>query len=406
MSSRLDEARIQGEDMSTAPTGWYEDPEDSNFWRWWSGTEWGTRADRDDPLIPPPPPPGAFQSGSTAETGAGPSTASVPPKQKSGTPSSIDWSDRSTRGAAVFLAVIALLFLSRCGGEDSSDSGTEPVSSAEVAPAPEDDARDEGTPADERVRNETVNASVEVLSFSAASSEVLEVLFLVRNDESLVMETVSCSVNAYVSTQQVARFFSSGGTISDLQPGEQRRVTTSARIRGDQAASVTRAEVVCSSRLPEDRPAASGPSSSPPPVEDEDRPTLSSEDVQKSVMPFVFESSRTNIVGLLVGLIIIESVDLYDYDPETGKVLLDMTPAFDFDSGVRDDAWEVMRIFAGGVYGGPQGSDAWVTEEPPFAPSLRVTISTATYDCPGEIMRRLADARLSRAQWEEACRVR
>jgi len=391
--------------MSDAPAGWYEDPEDENFWRWWSGTTWGVRADRNDPLMPPPPPSGAFQSDSVAGMGSGQGTTPARPKQESTASSGIDWSDRSTRVATAFLVVVALVFLSRCGGDDPADVGAD-ASPVEVAPTPEDDAGDEGSAAETRVRNETVDAPVEVLSFSAASAEVLEVLFLVRNDESVLMETVSCSVNAYVSTQQVARLFSSGGTISDLRPGEQRRVTTSARIRGDQARSVTRAEVVCSSRLPEDRPASSGPSSAPPPDDDEDRPTLSTEDVQKSVMPFVFESSRTDIVGLLAGLVVIESVDLYDYDPEAGKVLLDMTPAFDFDSGVRDDAWEVMRIFAGGVYGGPQGNDAWVTKDPPFAPSLRVTISTATYDCPGEIMERLADARLSRSQWEEACRVR
>ncbi len=391
--------------MATVPAGWYEDPEDSTFWRWWTGSEWGIRADRTDPSMPPPSP-GAFPIDPATAMGTGSGAAAAPTKQSARTSSNIDWSDRSTRGGAALLAVVALLLLSRCGGDDSSDVGAGPASSVEVAPAPEADSRDAGTQEGDRVGNETVDVAVEVLNFSAASSEVLEVLFLVRNNESVVMETVSCSVSAYVSTQQVARLFGSGGTIRDLEPGQQRRVTTSARIRGDQARSVTRAEVTCSARLPVDRPAPPDPSSSPPPVDDDDLPTLTVEDVQKSVMPFVFESSRGDIVGLLAGLFIIESVDLYDYDPETGKVLLDMTPAFDFDDGVRDDAWEVMRIFAGGVYGGPQGNDAWVTEDPPFAPSLRVTISTATYDCSGDVMRRLADARLSRAQWEEACRVR
>jgi hypothetical protein len=142
-----------------------------------------------------------------------------------------------------------------------------------------------------------------------------------------------------------------------------------------------------------------------PDQEPEPEPTfeITADDARTLIFPIVWESARGGTLQVIQDLFVIETVDLYDYDVETGTVLLAATPAFDFDSGVRDDAWEVMRIYAGGLYA--PGSDDWVESGTGWSPALDVTISTARYRCEGETMQALGDARLSRPQWEEQCRI-
>lgn len=372
------------------PAGWYEAPRDGNRLRYWNGSAW------DDSQA---------SSADEAATGqrGGDDLPQPSPSLATKMSEPIDWSDRSNRGGVALLVVAAIFLLSRCGGDDPVEPPPAPPSSEQPA-APE--AAEEEAP--ESVRNESVDAPTTVVSFTAVSAEVLEVLFTVRNPEAIPMETVSCSVNAYVSTQQVARLFGSGGTISDLQPGEQRRVTTSARIRNDQAASVTRAEVRCSSRLPDNRPTAPEAGSDDEVAEGDepadDAPELTVEDVRESIMPFVFESSRADTIGILADLFIVESVDLYDYDPATGTVTLEATPGYSSEDRRRDSAWELYRLFGMGLYGGE--GDAWLVEDPPFAPNLVISLASVRYECDGPTMRRIPEARLSRTQFEEECRVR
>jgi hypothetical protein len=133
---------------------------------------------------------------------------------------------------------------------------------------------------------------------------------------------------------------------------------------------------------------------------------LTVEDIRESVIPLVFESTRTGIIEVLTEMPIVESVDLYSYDAAAGTVNLDVTPEFDFDDGVRDDAWEFFRLFAGAFYNSGSDNDAWTLEDPRFAPNFRVTVSSATYECEGETMRALAETMLSRANWESTCRLR
>lgn len=128
--------------------------------------------------------------------------------------------------------------------------------------------------------------------------------------------------------------------------------------------------------------------------------TLSEEDMRTLAFPIVFDSSRDGVIGVLRDMRVIESVDQYVYDEETGTVMVSLTPAFDFDEGVRDDAWSVMRAFAE-LY----TTDAWLDPEGTFTPALDVEISTAHYRCDGEMMVALAEARLSRNDWENTCRV-
>lgn len=145
------------------------------------------------------------------------------------------------------------------------------------------------------------------------------------------------------------------------------------------------------------------PEPEPEPAEPEpttEQYELTEDDLRTAVFPVVFQSSREGIIELLRDHSLIQSVDQYIYDADTGTVVVSLTPEFDFDEGVRDDAWEIMRIFTG-VY----TTDAWLHPEFEWAPTLDVEISTARYRCSGEVMRLLADARLPRSEWEAQCRV-
>jgi len=133
---------------------------------------------------------------------------------------------------------------------------------------------------------------------------------------------------------------------------------------------------------------------------------LTVQDIRESVLPMVFESTRAGVVEILNDMTIVQSVDLYTYDPAAGTVTLDVTPEYDFDEGVRDDAWEFFRLFAGGFYKSGSDTDAWTVEDPRFTPDFRATVSSATYECDGEAMRDFAESMLSRGNWKTTCKVR
>jgi hypothetical protein len=138
--------------------------------------------------------------------------------------------------------------------------------------------------------------------------------------------------------------------------------------------------------------------------EEEPEFEVDEETARSLIFPIVWDSAREGTRQIIADMRVIETVDLYDYAADSGTVVLDATPVFDFDSGVRDDAWEIMRIYAGALYNYPDAGN-WVEPETGWAPTLDVTISTARYQCDGDTMQALGDARLSRTQWEEECRV-
>lgn len=113
-----------------------------------------------------------------------------------------------------------------------------------------------------------------------------------------------------------------------------------------------------------------------------------------------FDGTRQDFIEAAEDLLVVESVDFFEYDPTTDVLTLDVTPAFDFDSGVRDDAWELTRAFSA-IWGNFSEYQAiWP------GPTWKVIVSTATYECAPEAMVALVDSRLSREQWETQCRVR
>lgn len=122
----------------------------------------------------------------------------------------------------------------------------------------------------------------------------------------------------------------------------------------------------------------------------------------RSIFAAALEGNRRDFVNAAEDLFIVESVDFFEYDPSTDLLTLDVTPAYNFEPGVRDDAWELTRGFAA-IWDLTVPSDTLDVWE---GPNWRVVVATATYECSANVMQRLADARLSRDQWESECRVR
>ncbi|MGB7878360.1 MAG: hypothetical protein WBL31_06305 [Ilumatobacteraceae bacterium] len=127
---------------------------------------------------------------------------------------------------------------------------------------------------------------------------------------------------------------------------------------------------------------------------------LSVDDIRTLAFPITFDSSRNEVLALLSDLTIVQSVDRYEYDADSGTVVVNLTPAFDFDEGVRDDAWGIMRAMSN------LWIEGWYEPDTGWSPALDVSISTAQYSCTGEQMRAMSDARFSRADWEANCRIR
>lgn len=132
---------------------------------------------------------------------------------------------------------------------------------------------------------------------------------------------------------------------------------------------------------------------------------LSEEDARTVLFPVSFEATRSDFIQVFEDMYVVSTVDVYSYDKASGTVTMEITPEFDFDEGVRDDAWEIFRVFGSAVYS-PAPRDAWLLDEPRWAPNLRVVISSATYECDSETMRDLGNSMLGRSGWEDRCRVR
>ena len=134
---------------------------------------------------------------------------------------------------------------------------------------------------------------------------------------------------------------------------------------------------------------------------------ITEEEARTTVFPVVFDSTRLVFIQTIEELYSVESVDSYVYDPESATVRLDATSVYASSGNVRDAAWEIARLFGSSVYSSLGDNGTWLLDNPRFAPGLRVTLSSeVAYDCDGETMRLLGEVKLSRDDWETACRIR
>lgn len=127
-------------------------------------------------------------------------------------------------------------------------------------------------------------------------------------------------------------------------------------------------------------------------------------DLTAGLFFITIESSRDVILEVWADDINVESVDgfVVEYtnpnDPTSLTVILDVTSGWASEDNQHDGAWEISRAMA--VLWHPEDG-AYYNEV--WQPVFRLVNSGRTYECPGEFMVQLADARASRMEWETTC---
>ena len=136
---------------------------------------------------------------------------------------------------------------------------------------------------------------------------------------------------------------------------------------------------------------------------------LTKEDARTLIFPVIFESTRADNIELFEWHFTTSSLNSYTYDESSGTVVLDVTsaPEFDYELGLRESAYQLMGLFAGGHYS-VAGADDWLLEDPRWAPNVRVTVSSVTYECDEQALRDLGkvERSLSFSDFETRCLVR
>ena len=124
-----------------------------------------------------------------------------------------------------------------------------------------------------------------------------------------------------------------------------------------------------------------------------------------SVIPVAFESSRAGMNEALTDLRVLQSLEKYMCDSESGTAILDDTREYNLDEWVRDDASEFFSPFARTFCKAGSDNDAWTLDVPGFASNFRATVTSAMYECDGKIMRSPGGAMLSGQNWKTTCQV-
>lgn len=125
-----------------------------------------------------------------------------------------------------------------------------------------------------------------------------------------------------------------------------------------------------------------------------------------SVLAFLlaFGEMRQDLIDALSDDINVQSVDKFVAEAQDEDdllsviVILDITSVWASPDNQHDGAWELMRAMALAWHpiNGSWYQELWV-------PGFRLVNSGRTYECTGDFMVQLADARASRSDWEEQC---
>lgn len=117
-------------------------------------------------------------------------------------------------------------------------------------------------------------------------------------------------------------------------------------------------------------------------------PTL---DQLKTAFALAFETNRIAIAESLEEDQSLQSVDRFEFDGGPGTVILAVTTGYQTEEIIRTKAWEVTDSML----------SLWRGTE--FSPGFRLLADRYTYSCSGDFMRRLADRRATRAEWQTSC---
>lgn len=116
-------------------------------------------------------------------------------------------------------------------------------------------------------------------------------------------------------------------------------------------------------------------------------------------MSVSFENSRDAIIGILEDDINVDSVDKFVFDVGEETVILAVTSGWASGDNQIDGAWELTRTIA----------ELWHPDDghfvqDQFTPNFLLSNSGTAYECDADFMKRLADSRASRGDWEVLCR--
>lgn len=122
--------------------------------------------------------------------------------------------------------------------------------------------------------------------------------------------------------------------------------------------------------------------------------------MQESIFEGTLEGSRDDIIRNMES--IVESVDRFEYDVDGDAVIVDSTSGYGTEEYISEEAWELTRHLAQ-LWSEDFWDDVNRTED--WFPALHLSVDNLIYRCPGDVMDRLADRRLSRSDWEQSCRA-
>jgi hypothetical protein len=137
-----------------------------------------------------------------------------------------------------------------------------------------------------------------------------------------------------------------------------------------------------------------------PPVAEE--PRVLDEMDQRLTFDRTLTSVRSEIADNLEAGPDVETVDRIEYadEVETQDLVIAVTSGWAGDDRQQEAAWGVARHVAQ-----LWSDDFWqdVERSPEWAPGLELTVDSHVYSCPGRTMTDLADRRLDRGSWQNAC---
>lgn len=115
-------------------------------------------------------------------------------------------------------------------------------------------------------------------------------------------------------------------------------------------------------------------------------------EAKKVRLAAAFDQNRVAIAEAIEEEVGLQSVDRYEFDQGPGTMIMVVTTGYQTEEIVRDKAWEITDVML----------DFW-REFTDLSPGFQLTADQVSYSCPGDFMRRLADRRATRAEWQASC---
>lgn len=131
--------------------------------------------------------------------------------------------------------------------------------------------------------------------------------------------------------------------------------------------------------------------------------TLSDAD-ERAIFGVVFDGQRLELASLFEEEIFhIESVDVLQYDPDSGTIQMAMTSAFPslLPQDLPDDGWDIMQAWKAYFtsFVSSAGSDFGIE----VVPNIEVDLSGHAFHCPADFVLDMIDLRVSQSDFVRIC---